>query len=193
MELDRTTADRFDQLTTDRLLLRHWRETDREPFAAVNADPEVMRFFPATLDRVASDALVGRAQAQLERAGWGLWAAELRATGELIGFIGLAPVPAGKLPPGPCVEVGWRLARHAWGQGYAPEGGRAALEVAFTQLHLREVVSVTTRANLPSRRVMEKLGLRHDAARDFEHPLPPDWHARSMVLYAVTAEQWAQR
>ena len=192
MDLDRLPA-RFDELRTERLLLRHWRDSDREPFAAINADPAVMRFFPSTLDRAASDAFVDRMQAQLERAGWGLWATELITTGELIGFVGLTPVAAGHLPPGPCTEVGWRLAAHAWGNGYAPEAGRAAMEVAFTHLGLPEVVSFTTAANLPSRRVMDKLGLRHHPSRDFDHPVHVDWHGRRHVLYAVTAQQWSRR
>jgi RimJ/RimL family protein N-acetyltransferase len=184
---------RLDELRTDRLLLRHWRESDREPFAALNADPAVMRYFPATRDRAASDAFIDRRQAQLERDGWGLWATELLATGELIGFVGLNAVAVGELPPGPCTEVGWRLAAHTWGHGYAPEAGRAALDVAFAQLRLPEVVSFTTRANAPSRRVMEKLGLRHDPSRDFRHPALPDRDGHPHVLYAVTAEQWSLR
>lgn len=178
-----------DELRTERLLLRHWRDDDREPFAAMNADPRVMRFVPAPLDRDGSDRLIDRRQAFLAKLGWGLWAVEVVETGEFIGFTGLSWEPF-DMPASPCVEVGWRLAADHWGRGYAPEAARAALDVAFDDLALEEVVSFTTTENEPSRRVMTKLGLRHDPARDFDHPRHPDWPGRRTVLYAITQEQW---
>jgi RimJ/RimL family protein N-acetyltransferase len=184
---------RFDELRTDRLLLRHWTRADRDPFAELCADPEVMRHFPAVHDRASSDALVDRAEAHLTLHGWGLWALERLDTGQFVGFTGLAPVPA-DLPAAGGLEVGWRLARPHWGHGFAPEAARAALDVALSPapagLGLDEVVSFTSEANTASRRVMAKLGLRHDAARDFDHPRTPDWSGRHHVLYAITAERW---
>lgn len=182
------------ELDTERLRLRRWREADREPFAALNADPEVMRYFAEPLSRAASDASIDGWQRQFEERGWSNWAAELRATGELLGFVGLS-VPRRTLPFSPCVEIGWRLARGHWGRGYATEGARAALQVGFERLGLPEIVSFTTLSNRPSRAVMERIGLR-DTGRDFEHPgLPPGHPLRLHCLYQVTAEEWraAQR
>ena len=121
---------RFDVIRTDRLIMRRWREADREPFAALNADPEVMRYFPAPLDRAASDAMVDRIEDLFLRQGFGLWALEVSATGEFIGFTGLNPMPGG-VPGAGGMEVGWRLARGAWHQGYASEAAAAAAGVAF--------------------------------------------------------------
>jgi RimJ/RimL family protein N-acetyltransferase len=162
-------------LQTERLLLRRWRDSDREPFAHINADPRVMEYFPATLTREESSALIDRIEAYFAERAWGPWAAELRMTGELIGFIGLS-VPAFEAPFTPCVEIGWRLAAEHWGKGLATEGALAALHYGFTELHLPEIVSFTTVANLPSRRVMEKLAMTHNPADDFDHPGLPDGH-----------------
>lgn len=126
---------------TERLILRQWLPSDRAPFAELNADPEVMRYFPATLSREESDALADRAQAMIERHGWGFWAVEQKEDGDFIGFVGLN-IPAVDLPFNPCVEVGWRLAQASWGQGYATEAARACLQVGFQQLYLAEIVSL---------------------------------------------------
>ncbi|WP_426566812.1 kynureninase [Angustibacter sp. McL0619] len=184
-------APRFDELRTSRLLLRHWTDADRRPYAALNADPEVMRHFPHPLDRASSDAMVDRLESALDERGWGLWAVERLDTGDFIGFTGLSP--ADDLPPSPCVEVGWRLARAHWGQGFAPEAARAALEVGFDGLGLDEVVSFTTTANARSRRVMTKLGLTHRPERDFDHPRTPGWHGQRHVLYAISRDVWSCR
>jgi ribosomal-protein-alanine N-acetyltransferase len=171
------------ELKTERLLLRAWGDADREPFARMNADPRVMEYFPAPLTRAESHALVDRIQAHFAEHGWGVWATELRATGEFIGFIGLN-VPTFEAHFTPCVEIGWRLAAEHWGKGLATEGARAALDCAFDELRLPEVVSFTTVANHRSRCVMEKIGMRHDAADDFDHPGLPEGHAlRPHVLY----------
>src|SRR5580693_10718308 len=121
---------RFDTIQTDRLLMRRWRDSDRAPFAALNGAPETMQYFPETLDRAASDRMVDRIEALLDRQGYGLWALEVTATGEFIGFTGLNPMPAG-VPGAGGMEVGWRLARHAWHQGYASEAAAAAVDVGF--------------------------------------------------------------
>ena len=179
------------ELVTSRLRLRQWRESDREPFAAMNADPAVMEFFPSPLSRQSSDASIDQWQSQFSSQGWSNWAVEVLESGQFIGFLGLS-VPRRVLPFSPCVEIGWRLARSSWGHGFATEGGRAALQVAFGQIGLPEVVSFTTVRNLRSRAVMERLGLRN-ALQDFEHPGLPQGHAlRRHCLYRITREQWGQ-
>jgi len=177
------------EVDTPRLRLRQWRETDREPFAALNADPLVMEFFPALQSRQASDASIDAWQAQLSAQGWSNWALELRASREFLGFTGLS-VPRRVLPFSPCVEVGWRLARQHWGRGYATEAARAALAVGFTRLGLREIVSFTSLGNRRSRAVMERIGMRN-ANEDFEHPGVPEGHAlRVHCLYRIGRDEW---
>jgi RimJ/RimL family protein N-acetyltransferase len=173
------------ELRTDRLRLRPWRPADHEPFAALNADPSVMEFFPAPLSRAESDAGAARIAAHFEAEGFGLWAAEEIGGAPFIGFIGLA-VPAFSAHFTPCLEIGWRLARSAWGFGYATEGAREVLRFAFETLKLSEVVSMTVPANTRSRRVMENLGMRRDPADDFEHPRLRAGHPlRRHVLYRL--------
>jgi RimJ/RimL family protein N-acetyltransferase len=167
---------------TARLELRQWREDDLVPFAALNADPETMRFFPSALTREQSDSLAERARAQIAEQGWGLWAVEVVDSRRFIGFVGLAE-PRFVAHFTPAVEVGWRLARDAWGHGYATEGGRAVLAFAFGELGLDEVVSFTAVVNDRSRRVMERLGMSHDPEDDFDHPSIGDGSLRRHVLY----------
>lgn len=183
----------LDELRTARLLLRRWRPEDLEPFAAMNADPEVMELFPAPLERVSSDALVGRIEAGFAEHGFGLWALEVASSGDFIGFTGLS-VPGFEAAFTPTVEIGWRLARLAWGQGYATEAATAALDAAFGPLGLGEVVSFTSFANLRSRAVMRRLSMVHDPAEDFDHPsLPPEHRLARHVLYRTTAARWDQQ
>lgn len=170
-------------LTTARLTLRQWRATDLEPFAALNADPEVMRYMPRALSRAESDAFAESAGGELARRGWGLWALEVREEGRFIGTVGLS-VPAWEAHFTPCTEILWRLARADWGRGYATEAARECLRFAFETLRLPEVVAFTVPANTRSRAVMERLGMRHEAADDFEHPRLPAGHPlRPHVLY----------
>ena len=144
-----------------------------------------MRYFPSTLDEPESNAFAYRTAALLEVHGWGLWAVEVLETGEFVGFVGLNQ-PQWTAAFTPCTEVGWRLARSAWGKGYATEAGRAAVAVAFGPLGLAEVVSFTTVANRRSRAVMERLGMTRDPADDFDHPtLEPDSPVRRHVLYRL--------
>jgi RimJ/RimL family protein N-acetyltransferase len=172
-------------LRTERLLLRPWRDEDRAPFAAMNADPEVMEHFPSVLSRAESDALVDRIQAHFAARGWGLFAVEVPGEASFVGFVGLH-TPSWSPPFGPCVEVGWRLARSAWGRGYAVEAAREALRFGFETVGLDEIVSFTVPANVRSRRVMERLGMRHDVGGDFDHPLIPEGHPlRRHVLYRI--------
>ncbi len=171
---------RFDEVRTDRLLLRRWREEDKAPFAALNADPQVMRYFPAPLDRAASDGFVARIEGRFAQQGLGLWALEVVATGSFIGFTGLNPMPEG-VPGSGGMEVGWRLARHAWHHGYATEAARAAVQVAF-EAGLPEVWSMTAVLNEPSQAVMRRVGMSEHAR--FDHPaLAPGHPLRPHVLY----------
>ena len=169
-------------LRTPRLLLRPWRDTDLAPFAALNADPEVRRWFPGTLTREDSDAQAARIQDDIATHGFGFWAVEAPGTAPFIGFVGLKHVPFAPLAP--AVEIGWRLARAHWGQGYATEAARAALAHAFGPLGLAEVVSFAVPGNRASRRVMERIGMTHDPEDDFDHPALPEGHPfRRHVLY----------
>ena len=178
-------------IETERLLLREWRESDKAPYAALNGDPLVMEHFPSTLTPQQSDEMVERMRAAWDERGYGLWAVEVKDGGRFIGFIGLSS-PGWDAHFTPAVEVGWRLAKEAWGHGYAPEGARAALDFGFTHVDLPhdEIVSFTTVGNAKSRRVMEKIGLTTDPADDFDHPLLPDWAGRRHVLYRINRERW---
>ena len=172
-------------LETDRLLLRRWKASDREPFAEMNADPRVMEFFPACLSREESDALVDRIESHFENHGFGLFAAELKADAKFIGFIGLY-VATFQAHFTPCVEIGWRIAVPYWKQGLATEGSREVIRFAFDRLRLDSIVSFTVSENIASRRVMEHLGMTHDPADDFDHPRLPQGHRlRRQVLYRL--------
>ncbi|UDY34183.1 GNAT family N-acetyltransferase [Dermatobacter hominis] len=181
---------------TERLLLRRFTEQDRAPFAAINADPVVMEHYPSTLGRAESDAFVDRIESSWRERGWGLWAVEVvapAAPDEAPGFVGYTGLwPADHVAPG-LVEVGWRLAHAAWGRGYAPEAATAALRLGFDDLGLDEIVSFTVPQNANSRRVMEKIGLRHRPERDFDHPsVDPvaSPHLVRHVLYAIDRATW---
>jgi RimJ/RimL family protein N-acetyltransferase len=174
---------RFDSIRTERLVMRRWRDADRDPYAAVNADPEVMRYFAAPPDRADSDAHVDRAEDRFARQGFGLWALEVTATGEFIGFTGLNPMPRG-VPGEGGVEVGWRLARAAWHHGYATEAARAAVGVAFNGAGLDQIWSMTAVLNRPSQAVMLRLGMTPYAL--FDHPALEIGHPlRRHIVYRM--------
>lgn len=176
---------------TRRLKLRQWQPADRAPFAELNGDPVAMEHLITALSRVESDALADRIEGLIAGKGWGFWAVEIKATGEFIGFTGLH-APEG-LPASPCVEVGWRLLREHWGQGYATEAAEAALNVGFTQLGLAEIVAFTTLMNVRSQAVMERLGMIRDEAT-FEHPRVPEGHrSRTHCLYRLSKDRWASQ
>ena len=160
-----------DEILTARLLLRRWREEDREGFAAMNADPRVMEYYPSMLTRAESDAMVDRIEERFD-AGTALWAVQVPGQAEFIGYVGLSPAEFNAHFT-PAVEVGWRLAYDHWGHGYAPEAARAAVADGFERLALAEIVSFTSAINLRSRRVMEKLGMTRDPSDDFDHPHVP--------------------
>lgn len=175
-----------DCLITERLILRRWRDSDREPFARLNVDPRVMEYMPHVLTRDQSDALADKIGSHFRERGFGAWAVELREDGSFIGFDGLN-IPTFDAHFTPCVEIAWRLAACYWGQGLATEGALAAVTYAFEVLGLEELVSYTVPENVRSRRVMEKLGMTHDPADDFDHPgLPAGHPLRRHVLYRLS-------
>lgn len=172
---------KFNTLYTERLVLRRWADADREPFALLNSDPETMRYFPEPLDRAASDAFADRIEARFEAQGFGLWALEVRATGEFIGYTGLNPMPP-DVPGAGGMEIGWRLAKQHWHRGFATEAARAALAVAFDGVGLTEIWSMTAVLNEPSITVMRRIGLT-EVVR-FDHPGIPEGHPlRRHVTY----------
>jgi RimJ/RimL family protein N-acetyltransferase len=175
-------------IVTERLFLREWRDTDVDPFAAMNSDPRVMQYFPETYSKERTRQFVARIrECWLERS-YGLWAVERQDTGRFVGYVGLWPAtfPAHFTP---AVEVGWRLAADQWGNGYATEAARASLRYGFDIVGLEEIVSFTSGLNVRSWRVMERLGMRRDSSGDFEHPNIPEGHSlRPHVLYRIRPE-----
>jgi RimJ/RimL family protein N-acetyltransferase len=179
------TFDGVRELRTQRALLRQWKDSDLDAWAAMNADPEVRRHFPGTLTRDDALAEATRIRDALAQRGWGAWALEVPGAWPFAGFVGLI-VPAWSSHFTPAVEIGWRLPRPAWGQGYASEAAAAAATFAFDALALDELVAITLPANQASRRVMERIGMVHDEGGDFAHPrLPADHPMSRHVLYRL--------
>jgi RimJ/RimL family protein N-acetyltransferase len=179
------------EFETQRLSLRQWRAPDRRPFAALNADPIVMAHFPEPWTREKSDEMADHCQELIVELGWGPWACEIKATGEFIGCVGLQCLQD-DLPFAPCVEILWRLARAHWGRGFATEAARAALDVGFRVLQMREIVAFTTPSNSRSQAVMRRLGMQMDVAT-FEHPGVPEGHPlRTHVNYRLSRSDWAR-
>jgi 3-dehydroquinate dehydratase/shikimate dehydrogenase len=175
----------FLRIESERLILREWNETDIEPFASLNCDPDVMQYFPKPLTTEESKQFIIKSNSILQEKSFGLWAAEIKSSSEFIGFIGLA-VPTFEAPFTPCIEIGWRLAKKFWSQGYATEGARRVLQYAFDDLHLNEVVSFTSELNRPSIRVMERIGMKRDPNEDFYHPRVEKGHRlEKHVLYRL--------
>lgn len=181
-------------IETERLILRPWRESDLVPFAALNADPEVMEFFPDTLSRADSDALALRVRERIETEGLGFFAVEVKGGPGFIGMVGPSVPPYGaQLPCGPCTEIGWRLSRAAWGKGYASEAASASLDFAFATLGRDEVVSFTAVQNERSQAVMRRIGMIRDENGDFDHPLLPAGHRLLRhVLYRIPRRAWEE-
>jgi len=180
-------------LLTPRLNLRRWTQRDRGTFARINVDPEVMEYRFAPLSRRQSDALIDQQEASFSIRGFGLWAVERRYDRRLLGFTGLGTSEF-DAPICPAVDIGWQLARDAWGYGYATEGARAVLTFAFHELGLAEVVSHTTRLNTRSRAVMSRLGMTHNPTDDFDGPwYPPGHPRRRFVLYRLSSSEWQKR
>lgn len=178
-------------LQTDRVSLRQWRADDYEHFARMNADAEVMRYFPSLLSRGESDALCEKFAGLIEQKGWGFWVAELRSDSSFIGLVGLNL--ADDLPLETCVEVGWRLDKAYWGNGYATESAAAALHFAFSILELERVAAFTSILNTPSRKVMERLGMQ-DRMKNFLHPrVAADNKLAEHVHYEIERERFYSR
>ena len=174
---------------TERVILRQWRDDDRPLFAAINADPQVMKYFQSTLSSAQSDALVDRVSNDISLSGWGFWAAERVDTAEFIGFVGIN-YSADGLPFAPCVDIGWRLGSQHWGQGLATEAAHGAMDFAFNHANLEELVSMTPLANTASERVMQKLGMIK-RPKTFLHPNVAQGHLlREHVLYKLNRDQW---
>ena len=180
-------------IETERLILRPPLDADRDEIAAFNTDPRVNEWLGGPFDRAHSDATVDRITAHIAEHGFGFWAAERKADRRVIGFIGLMSMGA-DLPPGPAIEVGWRLAADAWGRGLATEGARAALAWGFEVLKPREIIAITARTNVRSQAVMKKLRMAYAAERDFLHPrVPDDSPLKAHVTYAIAAPDPAAR
>ncbi len=173
------------ELKTDRLLLRQWKEEDFDAFAAMNADPEVMEFYPNIQSSEESFGMAKKFQNLISQKGWGFWAVEKLCDNSFIGFVGLHE-PTYDLPVTPCTEIGWRLSKSSWGKGYAIEAAKAVLKFAFNELKLEQVYSFTSVGNLRSRSVMEKIGMKNTNA-NFNHPIIPEGHRLSEhVLYKIS-------
>jgi RimJ/RimL family protein N-acetyltransferase len=180
-------------LHSGRLVLRRWTDADREAFAQINADPEVMRYRLRPLSRQDSDKLLDAIEACFDENGFGQWAVQRTADDRLIGFIGLE-MASEDMPFRPLVHIGWHLAVDAWHYGYATEGAAAVLDFAFDEVGLSEIVAHTNARNERSQAVMRRLGMRHDPADDFDGPWYPSEHEhRRFVLYRLTATEWRAR
>ncbi|MFC4158072.1 GNAT family N-acetyltransferase [Chitinimonas lacunae] len=180
-------------LRGERIVLRQWHQDDLVPFARLNADPQVRRFFPSRLTRAESDAEAARAQALFAEKGWGFLVLELPEITEFAGVIGLFPPPY-QTHFTPCIEIGWRLLPEYWGQGYATEAAQRLLDLGFAERQLMDIVAMTAVDNRPSRAVMERLGMQYDPTDDFDHPSLPEGHPlRRHVLYRLKRRDWKQR
>jgi 3-dehydroquinate dehydratase/shikimate dehydrogenase len=175
-------------ITTERLILRPWKNEDFQPYAEMNADPRVREFFPSILTREQSDVEIRHIQSAHDRDGFTFFAAELISTGEFVGFIGMVTMTfAGPGLDQPAVEIGWRLAHGHWGKGLATEGARATVHYGFETAKFKEIVAITVPTNVRSRHLMEKIGMKHFPNLDFDHPRIPEGHAlRRHVLYSLS-------
>ncbi len=181
------------ELRTPRVLLRQWKESDFPEYSAMNADPEVRQYFPGLLSEAEARAEGERIRSGIAQRGWGMWALEIPGRFPFAGFVGLN-VPGYEAPWMPAVEIGWRLKREAWHQGFATEGAVASVKFAFEQLQLPEIVAVSVVPNTPSHNVMHKIGMARDASADFDHPrVPPDWPLKQHILHRLSRETWKGR
>lgn len=177
------------KLTTKRLVLRQWKESDYKPFSKLNADPVVMEYYPSVLSDKESNNMADKLKGFISEQGWGLWAVETKKEKKFIGFVGLHK-PTYTLPVSPCVEIGWRLAKEYWGNGYAIEAAEESLKFAFEALNLGEVYSFTPVLNARSRSVMKRLNMS-DTKNNFEHAIIPEGHPlREHLLYIISKERW---
>ena len=176
---------------TARLVLREWSDSDADPFAALCADVEVMEFFPSTMSREESSAMIDRVSQRISDDGFGLWAVEI--DGHFAGYTGLSRASAiSGTSFTPCVEVGWRLAKWAWGKGYASEAARESLRIGFQEFQLNEIFSWTTRTNVRSESVMSRIGMKRRPDLDFDHPNTPNWWGQPHIVYSLERSAWAE-
>lgn len=182
-------------LRTERLILRNWEERDRAAFHRLNADERVMAFFPFRRTRAEADAMMDRLVADNAARGYGFGAAELAATGETVGFVGLKPVAGLPVVPDGTIEIGWRLVPEAWGGGLATEAARGWLAFGFDGLGLEEIVAYAVATNRPSLSVMERIGMIRDATADFDFAIIPDTHPslKRHLLYRLARKDWTDR
>ena len=176
-----------DVISTKRLLMRRWVQSDVAPFTQLNSDPEVMRFFPSVMSSEQSAAFIERIELQFKERGFGLWVVEIDE--KFAGFTGLNATKF-DTPIGPHIEIGWRLATWAWGKGYATEAAQAALRVGFEDHDLPEIFSFTSETNLPSEAVMRRLGMQRRADLDFAHPKTPGWWGQPHIVYQLSRAEW---
>ena len=180
------------ELVTERLILRQWKKSDFPLFAKLNADPDVMEFYPNTLSKSESNAMADKLHGLIAEQGWGFWAVETKKEQEFIGFVGLHK-PGYDLPVTPCVEIGWRLAKKYWGKGYATEAAHESLRFGLEDLGLNEVYSFASVSNKRSSAVMKRLKMININS-NFEHPMIPVGNSlREHVLYKITVEQWSKQ
>ncbi len=177
-------------IRAERLILRNWEERDRALFHRINSDDRVMEFFDFRRDRETADAVMDRMREEIARDGFGWTPAEIAATGECIGFIGLHRAEVPGVAPEGAFEIGWRLAPEFWGKGFASEGARALIEFGFDRLKLDEIISFAVRSNVRSTAVMERLGMRRDPSADFDHPRVADLQLKGHVLYRLKRADW---
>ena len=182
-------------IRTERLILRNWEERDRDLFHRINSDERVMEFFPFRRDRAQADAKMDELRAVIERDGYGFAAAEIAATGECIGFVGITGTDHLPFLPSGAVEIGWRLAPEFWGKGYVTEASEAWLAYGFETLGLGEIVSFAVDNNRRSTAVMERLGMTADPSADFDHPGIPDNRPslKRHVFYRLSRDDWQTR
>lgn len=180
------------EIISDRLILRQWKESDYPIFAKMNSCDAVMEYFPNKLTEIESNLFAEKLFKLISERGWGLWALEIKDTNEFIGFAGLHQIPK-QLSFSPAIEIGWRLIKEAWGKGYATEAANKILEVAFKELGINEIVSITSVVNKRSKAVMERIGLKN-TFENFQHPLIENGSPlKEHVLYKITKEQWSKR
>ncbi len=181
------------EIRTPRTLLRAWKESDREAWAAMNADDEVRKYFPKVLTREESDAEFERINSGVKQRGWGMWALEIPGAHPFSGFVGLNP-PAYDAVWQPAVEIGWRLAQDTWHKGYATEAAQAAMQFAFEHLQLPQVLALSVTTNTPSHMVMDRLGMTRWHGMEFDHPrVPIDWPLKNHIVHRIDRDTWNTR
>ncbi|MCU0831570.1 MAG: GNAT family N-acetyltransferase [Rhizobiaceae bacterium] len=179
-------------LETERLVIRNWRDTDRDLFHEINSDEAVMEFFAVRRTRAESDALMDRLMASIDRTGFGFSAIERRSDGACLGFCGISELTMPSVFPAGTVEIGWRIAERHWGKGYVTEGAHALAGAAFNRLHLTELIAMAVPGNRRSTAVMDRLGMVRDTKADFDHPAVPDTypHLQRHGVWRLSRQRW---